>query len=74
MSGIQPSKLTAEELVCYAELELTEKGLNKAWCEALITALKYVLEEANQMESILLSEDMPTHSTMQPPTSENAPY
>jgi len=40
MQGLQPDKLTHEELLRYAYLELNEKGLPKPWAEALIRALE----------------------------------
>jgi len=47
MPGIQPSSLTAEELVRYAHLKNND-GLPKDWCDALIQALDDALEQLAQ--------------------------
>jgi hypothetical protein len=43
MSGVQPSALSAEELVRYAFLKNVD-GLPRDWCDALIQALDDALE------------------------------
>ena len=51
VSGIQPSSLTPDELVRYGYLALTQDGLPKDWCEALIGALDECLERLEQLDA-----------------------